>query len=926
MNTDRWIEMDLFFFREKPFRAEARALLERLAPLYRDVEGDHGIVLCCAWLCDLVTEWNGDPAQTLPFRSPTMQAWAGYSYSDLKELFVVFKEEAARARLSRFKIGIMMVAWGKFDWGEGGGYDLQSGWYDRHPELYFTDFWRNIDYRKRLKADSHAYASLPGGIAEGTSFATFFSGQWALLSRFLAVDAVHFRDGFLGPAIYEMVGPFGEKGPRNPADYDEWSRELISFFTAAKAANPACLVMAYSSARSAVGEYRVGCFDLEALVASGGIDVWIDQTWAGAWQDWWTHEFRGWTFQLANLIAHHVMVVAGNRQRTTPCRHYHLIETWDAWEPWDTLHQTPMKLRWGMWAFTHAAVATPAGLSRTGGSYISWAHNWRGHLLSPDDVGFLQKNLNAAVENADLLEEVYGPALALNLPQMSTWRKSTPHLNAGDLIDDECAMLMKWGFPCLSGVGLDAPPVSREGYVLQNPSQLSPEWSEHVRSAATAYIAAGPGQHIDPRLLADIGVAEGSKEFGFGKHHLKQPASTADEVGKVASVSMAPSREFKAGTARVIVETEKTVLVAQAAEHVPHFLWQPPYPFTQTSSCLGQSQYGSLAPFIALVRAWQQAQADTAAARVHDLAGHQPVAFHVWRSGGRVFVLLGNLETGIIGDSRAPREITFTLNRAVLKLAKGPYVLENIDDGQSIASISRTDDRLVYSVALAPQGSAVFRLRNTLGEPNPATIPAPREDRMQLHRDYSAQAKKGGLDLLFLGDSITECWAYEGPQLWAERYAPRKAANFGIGSDRTEHVLWRVQNGTLDGCAPKVVVLLIGTNNVKRDTAPQIAEGVAAIVTEVRARLPKAKILLLGLFPRAETPDDWRRVKISEVNTHLARLDDGKTVFFLDLGPKFLRPDGTLGAEVMFDFLHLTTEGYRIWSDAMEPSLTELLK
>jgi hypothetical protein len=710
MQTDRWIEMDLFFFKEKPFRTEARALIERLAPLYRDVEGDHGIVLCCAWLCDLVTEWTGDPAQTLPFRSPTMQAWAGHGYSDLKDLLRVLKDEAARAGLPRFKLGVMMVAWGKFDWGEGGGYDLQSGWYDRHPELYFTDFWKNIDYRKRLKADAHPYASLPQGIAEGTSFATFFSGQWALLSRFLEIDAVHFRDGFLGPAIYEMVGPFGEKGPRNPADYDSWSRELVGFFTAAKAANPECLVMAYSSARSAVGEYRVGCFDLEALVASGGIDVWIDQTWAGAWQDWWTHEFRGWTFQLANLIAHHVMVVAGNRGRKTPCRHYHLVETWDAWEPWDTLHQTPMKLRWGMWAFTHAAVATAKGLSRTGGSYISWAHNWRRQLLSPEDVGFLRKNLNAAIENAGQLEEVYGPALALNLPHMTAMRKSAPDVNPGDLIDDECAMLMKWGVPCLSGAGLDAPPVPREGYILQNPAQLSADWSRHLLDPATAYIATGPGGRIDGRLLEDIGVTDGGKEFGFGKHHLHQPALARDEVGQVASVSMAPSRHLTAGGAHVLVETEKTVLVAQARGK-PHFLWQPPYPFTQTSSCLGQSQYGSLAPFIALGRAWQRSQQNTAAAHVGDLPGHLPVAFHLWRSGGQVYVLLGNLETGITGDSRNPRAITFTLNKTVLKLTADGHVLENLDDGGLASPLSETTKAITFRLTLAPQGSAIHRLK-----------------------------------------------------------------------------------------------------------------------------------------------------------------------------------------------------------------------
>ncbi|HSI09431.1 MAG TPA: platelet-activating factor acetylhydrolase IB subunit [Rariglobus sp.] len=211
-------------------------------------------------------------------------------------------------------------------------------------------------------------------------------------------------------------------------------------------------------------------------------------------------------------------------------------------------------------------------------------------------------------------------------------------------------------------------------------------------------------------------------------------------------------------------------------------------------------------------------------------------------------------------------------------------------------------------------------------EPNLAIKPEPRPDQNYWHQTFSAQAKKGGIDVLFLGDSITQCWTYEGKELWARRYAPLKAANFGIGSDRTEHVLWRVQNGTLDGSSPKVVVLLIGTNNIKRDTAPQIAGGVAAILGEIRTRLPKTKILLLGLFPRAETPDDWRRLKVAEVNTHLAKLEDGKTVFFLDLGPKFLRPDGTLGKDVMHDFLHLTTTGYKIWSDGMEEKLGELMK
>jgi hypothetical protein len=708
VNTDRWVELDLFLFLEKPFHHRAAEIVGRLAPLYREVEGDYGIILCCAWLSDVVTEWNGDVGQRLPFRSATMNVWSQWSYADLRDLMTVLKEEAARIGLPELKVGIMMVAWGKFDWGEGGGYDLRSGWYDRHPEIYFDDFWRNLNYRARLKADSHAYASCPEGIEEGLSFADFFAGQWALLSRFLPVDVIHFRDGFLGPAIYEMVGPFGERGPVEPALAADWSRELVGFFQAAKAANPKCLVMLYSSARSAVGEYRVGCFDLAAVVASGGIDVWIDQTWAGAWQDWWTHEFRGWTFQLANLIAHHTMVVAGNCKRAVPCKHYHLIETWDAWEPWDTLHQTPMKLRWGMWAFSHAAVATEGGLSRTAGSYLSWAHDWRGNLLSEGDVGFLARHLNAAIEDASQLEEVYGPALALDLQQMAAVQGENPSRNSGDLIDDECAMLMKWGMPCLSGVGMDAAPAPREGYILQTPAQLSPEWRERLLDRATSSIAAGPGQDIDTCLIKNVGLEDGVTEFGFGKHHLHQPASTRDQVARVASVSMAPTRKFSAGSAEVLVETEKTILVAKAPDR-PHFLWQPPYPFTQTSSCLGQSQYGSLDPFIAVARAWQKSQIGRAAAWIEEFPAHLPVAFHLWRSGGHVHVLLGNLETGIVGDSRSAREVVFTLNVRKLGLPNGPHTLQNLDDDSLVVG-QPGPDGVIFSVCLSPQGSAIYRL------------------------------------------------------------------------------------------------------------------------------------------------------------------------------------------------------------------------
>lgn len=209
---------------------------------------------------------------------------------------------------------------------------------------------------------------------------------------------------------------------------------------------------------------------------------------------------------------------------------------------------------------------------------------------------------------------------------------------------------------------------------------------------------------------------------------------------------------------------------------------------------------------------------------------------------------------------------------------------------------------------------------------NSATNPVPRNDWMVQHEGFNARAKKGDVDVVFLGDSITQGWGGAGKEIWTRRYAPLKAANFGIGGDRTQHVLWRVQNGNFDGITPKVVVLMIGTNNLGSNTPPQIAEGVTAIVKEIQTRTPATKILLLGVFPRSEKATDPARAKIGQINADIAKLDDGKQVFFLDIGAKFLQPDGTLTRDIMPDLLHLSPAGYQIWADAIQDKLAELLK
>ena len=194
---------------------------------------------------------------------------------------------------------------------------------------------------------------------------------------------------------------------------------------------------------------------------------------------------------------------------------------------------------------------------------------------------------------------------------------------------------------------------------------------------------------------------------------------------------------------------------------------------------------------------------------------------------------------------------------------------------------------------------------------------------MDIHKSFLKRAQEGKVDLLFLGDSITQGWNGS-KKTWDRFYGPRNAANFGIGGDRTEHVLWRIQNGELTGIEPKVVVLMIGTNNASENAPDDIALGITEIVSELRSRLPRAKVLLLGVFPRDEKPGQTRE-KLKSVNDKIARLDDGAAVHYLDIGKAFLSADGTISNKIMPDYLHLSGRGYRLWADAMEPTLWSML-
>jgi (4-O-methyl)-D-glucuronate---lignin esterase len=208
-----------------------------------------------------------------------------------------------------------------------------------------------------------------------------------------------------------------------------------------------------------------------------------------------------------------------------------------------------------------------------------------------------------------------------------------------------------------------------------------------------------------------------------------------------------------------------------------------------------------------------------------------------------------------------------------------------------------------------------------------ATYTQTQQRRGPRHEGFVTTAQQGNIDLLLHGDSITDWWLQDANKPVFDKYFGNiRTANFAIAGDTTQGVLWGLHNGEGQGFQPKAVMLMIGTNNTGANTAPEIAEGVGAVVSELRRDFPSAKILLLAIFPRS-TPGDPVRDKIAEVNKIIAKLDDQQHVVYMDIGAQFLDDKGVfLPDSFRPDNLHPQAKGYDIWGQAVSAKLAQLLK
>ncbi len=251
-------------------------------------------------------------------------------------------------------------------------------------------------------------------------------------------------------------------------------------------------------------------------------------------------------------------------------------------------------------------------------------------------------------------------------------------------------------------------------------------------------------------------------------------------------------------------------------------------------------------------------------------------------------------------------------------------LFDNQEDPQQMKSVHDDPD---YATVFGDLQQTYKELKNGY-RAHSAVLPEPRGGGwMKRHNKMNEQANSGGHDLLFIGDSITQGWEGKGRQVWEKYYRNRKALNLGISGDRTEHVIWRLDHGNLRKQQnARVAVVMIGTNNTGHHMQDprETADGIGRILSTLRARCPKTRVLLLGVFPRDPLPGGEKRGLNVAINKIIEKFDDGERVHFLDIGDRFLAEDGRLTRDIMPDFLHLSPKGYEIWAEAIEPKLKEL--
>ena len=731
---DRWLEIDLYWFEQKDIAGSVETFWDRFYPLFKGVQGYRGLILNVGWTVGCVMEWSGDLAQRIslpqgsgqqhwvemrgPLRGTTDERkraaqarfakpllvphhdYDPWTYGDLKRVASALREEAAKRGVTSFKVGMLNYAWTH-------AYGEVAPWVHRHREAFTpfqpassggSDFTPYFNPNARLHADAAKLGGLPNSIPEGMPVHEAYAAQWGSLSKTVGLDALMLRDSFGMPVPYRRGGPWGPVAP-SPQVIREATAGVAALVRELKTANRQALIMMYSNAASAVADWRANGLDLEAVAKEGYLDIFVDQTWAGAWNevglretDFWNNPLLGWTYQLGYTLLHAAMLA------DTRVRHYPLIETFDAWEDWDVIHTAPERLRWGIWAYSHAAVKTPKGLKLPAGSYISWANQGK-RLLANEDVEFLAGNLNATIADAREVREVFGFTVVYSRESMQ-WQidHAAPRQDVKEWIDEQVASVVKWPVPILSVTRIEwLPQVKSDLFILQTPSHLAPQHAAYIAKLINAghpiAIFGSPAGGVDPELarlggLTSITGPAGNQSSGTnpvpsggGGAGIQSgdviPAKAGIHPARLADASQILARHIPqtfptyyrlernqaAAGAQAVYEVEgNPVLTLNTGAGKRVVMWDPPDVMFKDNAPLAEDWGGSGGPYALVAGALDSLLGGSGALHAEQVDLDQTLNFTAWQGrDGRVRILAGNLEEGLRDDADMTRHTVLVL-------------------------------------------------------------------------------------------------------------------------------------------------------------------------------------------------------------------------------------------------------------------------
>ena len=707
VDTDRWLEIDLYWFKQQEKAESVHAFWDRFQPLFAGVRGYRGVILNIGWTVGPLMEWSGNLEQKISLPTGSGQSrWVdergplpgtteerkresetrfsgalvgqrrGYdpwTYGDVKLLAAELKQAGAQRGIPGFKVGMLNYAWTN-------AYGEEAAWVRRHAEAFTKlgtsqsenfSVGRYFDPAAHLHADTTPLGGLPKGIAEGMPVHAAYAAQWGSMSRALGLDAIMLRDSFGMPVPYQRAGPWGAVAPS--ADVIHRATDAVAALVKeTKLANPDALVMMYSNGASAVSDWRSNGLDLESIAKRGYLDIWVDQTWAGAWNEvgiregaFWNAPTKGWTYQLAYMLTHAAILA------DTKVRHYPLVETFDAWESWDVIHSAPEKLRWGIWAYSHAAVKTPTGLKMPVGTYISWANQGE-RLLDEQDVRFLADNVNAAVEDAHQTSTVFGPTLVYSREAMQ-WQieHASPDHDVNEWIDEQVGSVAKWPVPILSATRMEwLPKVQSDLFLVQTPSHLSSENMEvlhqFIKEGHPVALLGSFVGGIDDSLLRLAGLS-GSFAVDGGPVRTCSATNRLPDLLKNAPANFStycrPLKDSANSDAKVIYTEEGSpALTLDEAGGKRIAAWDPPNLRSVEGIPLSQIWGNTGAPYALGAGVLNELLQVNSDLHVNKIDLNQTMNIAAWRTqDGKIRIMVGNLEEGLRDDADLSRHATLEI-------------------------------------------------------------------------------------------------------------------------------------------------------------------------------------------------------------------------------------------------------------------------